>query len=198
MRRQVSPHVAGRLSPYHDGVPSLWEPLRALPPVATPSRMRAAVLIPFYEKNEELHLVLTRRPDHMPTHPGDVVFPGGKIEDGDDGPVDTALREACEEIGLPRENVLEVFGGLNPTHTRSVEMLIVPVVARIDRPEAFHPQPDEVEAIIEPTVGELLDDANWASSEWSPGRTMWFYEFPEGMLWGATAFMVRELLQYFR
>lgn len=159
--------------------------------------MKAAVLVPLYEDDGRLRVVLTRRPDHMPTHPGDVVFPGGRVDPGDDGPVDTALREACEEIGLPRDNVLEVLGGLAPTHTRSVEMLIVPVVARIERPAEFVPEPAEVEAIIEPTIGELLDDARWRTSEWS-GRTMWFYEFAEGTLWGATALMVRELLGYFR
>ena len=179
-------------------VTSLWEPLRALPSVPVPDRMKAAVLVPLYEDRGRLRVVLTRRPDHMPTHPGDVVFPGGMVEPQDDGPVDTAMREACEEIGLPRKNVVEVFGGLEPTHTRSAEMLIVPVVVRIERPVEFVPQPAEVEAIIEPTIDELLPDANWRTSEWSAGRTMWFYEFPEGILWGATAFMVRELLAYFR
>ncbi len=160
--------------------------------------MKAAVLVPLYEDDGSLRVVLTRRPDHMPTHPGDVVFPGGRVDPGDDGPIDTAMREACEEIGLPRDNVREVLGGLEPTHTRSAEMLIVPVVARIDRPDEFVAQPEEVEAIIEPTLDELLVERDWRSAEWAAGRKMWFYEFPEGILWGATAYMVRELLTYFR
>lgn len=188
----------GSLSPYDALVTSPWDPLQALPPVPVPDRMKAAVLVPLYEDDGRLRVVLTRRPDHMPTHPGDVVFPGGRVEPGDDGPIDTAMREACEEIGLPRDNVVEVLGGLRPTHTRSAEMVIVPVVARIERPHQFTPQPAEVEAIIEPTIDELLPDENWRTSEWAAGRKMWFYEFPEGILWGATAFMVRELLEYFR
>ena len=52
--------------------------------------------------------------------------------------------------------------------------------------------------IIEPTIDELLPDASWRTSEWARGRAMWFYEFPEGILWGATAHMVRELLGFFR
>lgn len=179
-------------------MPDLWEPLDALPPVTVPKAMKAAVLVPLYEDDGSLRLVLTRRPDHMPTHPGDVVFPGGMVEPDDNGPVATATREAQEEIGLPLENVEEVLGGLRPTHTRSSEMVIVPVVARIRRPEVFVRQPAEVEAIIEPTIDELLLEADWRSSEWSKDRTMWFYEFPEGILWGATANMVRELLSYFR
>lgn len=177
---------------------ALWEPLRSLPEVPVPDKMKAAVLVPLYEDDGRLRVVLTRRPDHMPTHPGDVVFPGGMVEAHDNGPVDTATREAWEEIGLPRSNVVEVLGGLQPTHTRSAEMLIVPVVARIERPEVFVPEPAEVEAIIEPAIDELLPEANWRTSEWAAGRTMWFYEFPEGILWGATAYMVRELLSYFR
>ena len=177
---------------------SLWEPVQALPPVSVPDRMKAAVLVPLYEDGGRLRVVLTRRPDHMPTHPGDVVFPGGRVEKGDDGPVDTAMREACEEIGLPRDNVVEILGGLQPTHVRSAEMLVVPVVARIERPPVFTPQPSEVESIIEPAIDDLLPDANWRTSEWTEGRTMWFYEFPEGTLWGGTASMVRELLSYFR
>jgi len=160
--------------------------------------MRAAVLVPIYESEDGLRVIMTRRPDDMPTHPGDVVFPGGMVDPGDEGPVDTAMREACEEIGLPRENVVEVLGGLTPTHTRSQTMVIVPVVARVKRPETLVPEPREVAAILEPAISELLDEATWESREWSPGRHMWFREFSEGTLWGATAFMVRELLDYFR
>jgi 8-oxo-dGTP pyrophosphatase MutT (NUDIX family) len=141
-------------------------------------------------------MVLTRRPDDMRTHAGDVVFPGGMIDPEDDGPVATALREAWEEVGLPPDRV-EVLGGLDPVSTRSARMLIAPVVARIDRPAELRPEPGEVDAIIEPTVSQLLDDGAWRSEEWH-GHELWFYEFPEGILWGATARMVRTLLGYFK
>jgi 8-oxo-dGTP pyrophosphatase MutT (NUDIX family) len=173
-----------------------WAPLAALPPVPTPKAMKAAVLVPFYESDGTLRLIMTKRPDDMRTHPGDVVFPGGMIDPGDDGPVGAALREAHEEVALPPENV-DVLGGLDPVHTRSAEMLIIPVVARVQRPDRLVPEPGEVDAIIEPTIDELLDDGHWVTQDWA-GNTMWFYEFPEGILWGATAFMVRQLLEYFR
>lgn len=175
---------------------SPWDPLAALPPVPHPPGIKAAVLVPLYQEGSSLRLIMTARPDDMRSHPGDVVFPGGMIEGGDEGPVDTALREASEEVGLPSENV-EVLGGLTPVHTRSVTMQIVPVVARIRRPAELVPQPGEVAAILEPSLDELLDEGAWRSTDWGD-RTMWFYEFPEGVLWGATAFMVRELLGYFR
>ena len=176
---------------------TLWDPLAALSPVATPEGAKAAVLVPLYEDGDDLRVIMTQRPDDMRSHPGDVVFPGGMIEPGDVDPVACAVREAAEEVGLPPGNVLEILGGLNPVHTRSVTMKIVPVVARIERPTRLVRQPEEVAAILEPSIGELLDDGAWRTTEWG-GRTMWFYEFPDAVLWGATAFMVRELLEYFR
>ena len=174
----------------------LWEPLHSLPPVAHPVAMRAAVLVPLYADGDALRLVLTRRGGGMATHPGDVVFPGGRIEPGDAGPEDAARREAWEEIGLPSEGV-EVLGGLEPTSTRSTEMLIVPVVARVVRPSRWALAPGEVEAVLEPRLTDLLDEGMWRQEEWH-GHTLWFRPFPEGMLWGATARMVRSLLAYFR
>ncbi|MBU1492623.1 MAG: CoA pyrophosphatase [Actinobacteria bacterium] len=174
----------------------LWKPLETLPPVASDPHVIAAVLVPLYEDGGELRVVLTRRPDGMRTHAGDVVFPGGKIDPEDDGPVGAAIREAWEEVGIPADHI-EVLGGLDSLTTRSQEMWIAPVVARIRRPAELHPEPGEVDAIIEPTISELLDDAAWTTQDWG-GHTLWFHEFPEGILWGATARMVRQLLEYFR
>ena len=174
----------------------LWKPLASLPPVASDGTLKAAVLVALYEDGDDLRLVLTRRPDDMRTHAGDVVFPGGMIDPGDEGPVGTALREAWEEVGIPPDHV-EILGGLEPVTTRSAEMWIAPVVARIRRPSELRPEPGEVAAIIEPTIAQLLDDGAWVTRDWL-GRTMWFHEFPEGILWGATALMVRGLLEFFR
>ncbi len=173
-----------------------WDRLGALPPVPDPPQVRAAVLVPLWEDGEGgLRVVLTKRPDHMRTHAGDMVFPGGRLEVGET-PVETALRESWEEIRLPPENV-EVLGGLDPVTTRDRTNVIVPVVGRIDRPGRFVPDAREVELVIEPPVEDLLDEARWSQNEFV-GHPLWFYEFPEGLLWGATAFMVRDLLRYLR
>lgn len=177
-------------------MPSLWDPLAALPPVDSSDNLRAAVLIPIYEDRGELRIVLTRRPDDMRTHAGDVVFPGGMIDPEDDGPVAAAIREAWEEVGIPPDNV-EVLGGLDPVTTRSRTMMIAPVVARIERPAELRPEPGEVDVIIEPTMADLLVEESWRTEDWH-GHELWFYEFAEGILWGATARMVRTLLEYFR
>ncbi|MBT8213305.1 MAG: CoA pyrophosphatase, partial [Acidimicrobiia bacterium] len=155
-----------------------------------------AVLVPQYDDDAgEMRVVLTKRPDHMPTHPGDVVFPGGKIEPGET-PVEAAVRETWEEVGIPADSI-EVLGGLGPITTRNRENLIIPVVARIDRPAELIPEPAEVEVVIEPKMVDLLDESSWHNRDYY-GHDLWFYEFPEGTLWGATAFMMRELLEYLR
>lgn len=175
----------------------LWDRLEGLPPVASPVDARYAVLVPLYEDTFGTHrIIFTRRPEHMRTHPGDVVFPGGGREEGEDA-IATAKREAWEEVRLPPENVVEVLGGLTPVTTRDRSRLIVPVVARIERPEELIADPSEVHSIIEPPIDHLLDDTRWVTQDWH-GHDMWFYEFEEGTLWGATAFMVRELLGYLR
>jgi 8-oxo-dGTP pyrophosphatase MutT (NUDIX family) len=175
---------------------SPWKPLEGLRPVADTEDAGSAVLVPLYWDGADLRLILTRRPDNMRTHAGDVVFPGGAIEAGDDGPVGAAIREAEEEVGLPADHV-EVLGGLQPVSVRSNRMLIVPVVARVRRPAELIPQVGEVETIIEPTLADLLDEDTWRTEMWS-GHRLWFREFPEGIMWGATARIVRELLDYLR
>jgi 8-oxo-dGTP pyrophosphatase MutT (NUDIX family) len=174
----------------------LWTRLEALRPVQHPEQARAAVLVPLYRDDRgTARVILTKRPDHMRTHPGDVVFPGGQLE-GDETPEETARREACEEIGLAPDTV-EIVGGLTPITTRDPGNLIVPVVAKVERPAAFTIEQQEVAAVIEPALLDLLDEHGWRTSDWF-GRTMWFYEFPEGIMWGATAFMMREFLTILR
>jgi len=181
---------AGEVSSGH------WDALDALPSVAEPERAVAAVLVPLYlDVNESVRVIMTKRPDNMRTHPGDVVFPGGRLEDGESA-TDAAIREACEEVALPRDSI-HVIGGLSPITTRDPNNLIVPVVAKVQRPDVLVPQPEEVELILEPTLDELLDESRWRVSEWF-GHNLWFFDFPEATLWGATAFMVRELLDVLR
>ncbi len=174
----------------------IWTRLEALDPVQYPAGAKSAVLVPLYrDQNQQVRVILTKRPDHMRTHPGDVVFPGGRLEPGET-PEQTAKREACEEIGLPPDGV-EIVGGLSPTTTRSRRNLIVPVVARVRRPAEFVLQEEEVAAVIEPTMVDLLDDTKWRTSNWF-GKKLWFFDFDEGTMWGATAFMMREFLSLLR
>jgi hypothetical protein len=92
---------------------------------------------------------------------------------------------------------VEVIGGLTPLTTRNRDTLIVPVVARITRPAELRRDPREVDAILEPSLDDLLDESRWRSADYE-GHRLWFFEFPVGTLWGATAFMVRELIGIIR
>jgi len=152
---------------------------------------RAAVLAPLFEQDGDIRIVLTKRPMHMPTHPGDLAFPGGKPKPGE-SPVDTALREAHEEVGIEPESV-EILGFLSEIHTVSYERMVVPVVGRLAAVPNLVPDPAEVARVLVPTVTELRDPRRWRQEDWN-GRTLDFFEIDGEILWGATARMVRQLI----
>lgn len=137
-------------------------------------------------------MVLTKRPETMPTHAGHIAFPGGRPHQGDAGPVDTALREAAEEVGIDPAEV-EVLGFLDPIDTVQFRLLVVPVVGRLRRPPRLAPSDREVARVYQPTLTELIDQTRWRSEDWN-GHRVWFYQLEEDLLWGATAMMVRRLL----
>lgn len=153
----------------------------------------AAVLVPIVLR-EELTVLLTQRSHDMPSHPGQISFPGGKMEAWDATPVDCALREAREEIGLPPGNV-EVLGFLDSYRT-GTGFQISPVVGLV-RPE-FDCVLDarEVLEVFEVPLAFLMNPANQqrASREWR-GRERFFYAMPyQGRyIWGATAGILKNL-----
>lgn len=153
----------------------------------------AAVLVPIYPDAAGRHrLLLTKRPLTMPTHAGHLAFPGGRPDPGDRDPVDTALREAHEEVGVPPDAV-EVLGFLDPIHTVEFTLFVVPVVGWMDVRPDFTPSEREVDKLLEPTLDELADADRWRFETWR-GRRVWFYDIEDEVLWGATAYMTRLLL----
>ena len=154
---------------------------------------QAAVLAPLYEDDEGVvRMVRTKRPDTMPTHAGHIAFPGGRPDPGDDGPVDTALREAHEEVGIDPDAVA-VLGYLPTIHTVEFSLLVVPVVGRLPATPELVPSSREVARVYQPTLESLADDQQWRYELWR-GRKVWFFDLEGDMLWGATAWMVRSLL----
>jgi 8-oxo-dGTP pyrophosphatase MutT (NUDIX family) len=153
----------------------------------------AAVLAPLYEDEYgEVRVVLTKRPDTMPTHAGHISFPGGRADPGDSGPVDTALREAHEEVGIERERVT-VLGFLPVIDTVEFKPWVVPVVGRLETPLVLVPSEREVARIHTPRLADLADEERWWHVPWD-GHQVWYYDLDGDTLWGATARMVRNLL----
>jgi 8-oxo-dGTP pyrophosphatase MutT (NUDIX family) len=170
----------------------MWDRLNLMDAPPEGSGM-AAVLAPLFEDEEGLvRVVFTKRPETMPTHAGHISFPGGRPDPQDRGPVDTALREAHEEVGIAPEQV-EVLGFLPRVDTVEFKLLVVPVVGRIRPPVRLAPSEREVAKIYTPLVEDLADEARWSAVSWD-GRQIWHYDLGGDILWGATARMVRVML----
>jgi 8-oxo-dGTP pyrophosphatase MutT (NUDIX family) len=183
----------------HIDVDRLLRALRAAPPpqALPPTDKRpSAVLVPVFEEDGEAWMVLTRRAQHMRNHRGEVSFPGGRQDDGE-ALVDTAKREAREEIGLDPGSV-EIVAELDHLFTISSGAPIVPYVGILPgRPSALMPNPDEVELILTLPFRELLHDDTYHGERWNlwgDDREMAFFDVVGDTIWGATARILHDLL----
>ncbi|HYJ51677.1 MAG TPA: CoA pyrophosphatase [Allosphingosinicella sp.] len=153
----------------------------------------AAVLVAVVDRPEPT-VLLTLRPETMRKHPGQISFPGGRIDPGDDGPIGGALREAQEEIGLPPEAV-EVIG-LADVYRTVTGFEVTPVVGIVPPDLPLAPHPGEVADLFEAPLHYLLDPAHQheRTAFWR-GRERHYYEIDyEGRrIWGATAAMIVNL-----
>lgn len=156
----------------------------------------SAVLVPIVARPEGLSVILMQRPETMAAHGGQISFPGGKVEARDSSPVDTALREAEEEIGLARTHV-EVLGFLDCYQVGS-GFRIVPVVGLVEPPFSLSLDTHEVVEAFEVPFAFLMDSSNHEKrSREMKGITQWFYVMPheDRFIWGATANMIRNLFE---
>ncbi|MGD9740449.1 MAG: CoA pyrophosphatase [Bauldia sp.] len=156
----------------------------------------AAVLIPLRDGADGLSVILTRRHAALKAHAGQVAFPGGRIDATDPDALACALREAEEEIGLPRRAVTLL--GYLPAYVTGTGFRVVPVLGRIGG--AFEPVPNaaEVDAVFDVPLAFLMDPANHRRvSAVLNGVERHFYEMPFGphYIWGATAGMIRSLYE---
>lgn len=157
----------------------------------------AAVLLPITDHGQP-HVVFTKKSDGVPHHRGQFSFPGGIVEQSDGSRVETALREAWEEIRLPAEAV-EVLGMLDDTETRATPFVITPVVGLVRDPVALEPDGREIERIIEVPLAMLRDPAIFRTEMWErDGAThaVHFFEVSSrDVIWGATARILRQFLE---
>lgn len=153
----------------------------------------AAVLVPVIDHGEPT-VLLTQRAQHLPNHPGQISFPGGKIEKTDAGPLEAALRETEEEIGLAR-GYIEPLGFLD-LYMTTLGYRIVPVIARVKPGFTLTLNTGEVDTTFEVPLAFLMDQANVQrhAREWN-GMTRHYYAltFGEHYIWGVTAGILRNL-----
>jgi 8-oxo-dGTP pyrophosphatase MutT (NUDIX family) len=154
----------------------------------------AAVLFPIVLRDQEQTVMLTQRTAHLRDHAGQISFPGGRVEAEDTSPVDTALRETEEEVGLSRDRV-EVLGFL-PEYRTGTGFRVTPVVALVRPPFELNPDPFEVAEVFEVPLGFLLNPQNHKDHTLHHrGALRHYYAMPYGdyFIWGATAGMIRSL-----
>jgi 8-oxo-dGTP pyrophosphatase MutT (NUDIX family) len=151
----------------------------------------AAVLLPLYKSQDEWHLLFTRRTDNVESHRGQVSFPGGVIESQDDGPIQAALREAEEEIGLLEKDVT-ILGTLDALLTVT-QFIISPVVGIMPWPYPLQPNREEVASVFGVPLSWLADPSNLEIQEREPimpGPIIpvhFFKPYQDEVIWGATA-----------
>ena len=153
-----------------------------------------SVLILIYEINGMYHIPFIKRPDYMGAHSGQVSFPGGKAEPGE-GDIETALREANEEIGI-NTNSITVVGKLSNFFVFPSNFMITPVVAVANELPSFEPDPHEVERIIHGRVNDLLPEDAIKDKEILAANVYRMmaphFEIDGEIVWGATAMMLNE------
>ena len=164
-------------------------------PRASPRRP-AAVLVPLVERPAGHTVLLTRRAEHLHDHPGQVCFPGGRLDDTDRGPVDAALRETTEEIGLGREYI--ELAGLLDGYETVTGYGVTPVVAFVRPGFTLTLDAFEVAEAFEVPLAFFLDEASCRIDRGVRGRhrrRYYAFEYADHCIWGATAGMLVNLRQ---
>ncbi|CAN5304972.1 CoA pyrophosphatase [soil metagenome] len=154
--------------------------------------MPAAVLVALFERAGAWRTILTERATMLAHHPGQIAFPGGRIEMTDAGPLQAALREAEEEIGLP-PMIVETAGYL-ATRVTLTGYAVVPVVAFVRSRFSMRLDPAEVSTVFDAPLAHLLEPAN-RREVCVGGSAVWEILYGERRIWGATAAILVDLSQ---
>lgn len=155
----------------------------------------AAVLIPIQERQDGDYIVLTKRGDNMPTHKGQIAFPGGRVHDGDADIIATALRESHEEVGIVPEHV-RVLGRLDE-FTAGYGLVVTPVVGVIPAHYDFRIDSAETTAVASVSIRSLIAPGNYIKdAHRSPGGHSSYHFYANGWdVWGVTARILVQFLQ---
>ena len=164
--------------------------------IQDPRYRRAAVLIPLFKKDGEYHILFTRRTDKVQTHKGQISFPGGRKDPKDKDLLATALREAREEMGIEEEDV-QILGELDDICTVASDFCVSPFVGLLPYPYPYKINRDEIEEVIEAPLSGLLDHRRFRQELFErDGQSfpVYFYQHRDHTIWGATAKILKQLL----
>lgn len=159
---------------------------------------QAAVLMPLVQRDAGLHVLFTRRAEHLHHHAGQVSFPGGRIESSDSDPIAAALRETREEIGVERRFVQVI--GTQPTLLTTTRFLMTPVIGELL--PGFHIRPDESEVaeVFEVPLSVLMDPDRHVlhrlETSLGHGRCYFSIRWESHFIWGATAILIRNFYHF--
>jgi len=161
--------------------------------------VRAAVLLPIVDRGGA-RLIFAKRTERVAHHRGQISFPGGIVDPEDPSAEAAALREAEEEIGLPRAAV-EVLGALDDTETVATRFVITPFVGLVHGPVGLRPDGREIDKVIEVPVAALLAPESFRVEQWERDgvrRAVYFFDHGGETIWGATAGILKQYLDLVR
>lgn len=155
----------------------------------------SAVLVAIVDTPDGPSVILTRRTDHLRNHPGQISFPGGRVEESE-SVHEAAVREAHEEIGLQPDDV-HIIGELDPLTTFVSNSLIIPIVARINGIPSFVREEAEVARVFMTPLHELVREDTYRNEWWARPQgdiNIHFFELEDETVWGATGRILRQLI----
>ncbi len=155
----------------------------------------AAVLIPVFFKNEEAHILFTKRTDLVEHHKGQISFPGGRRDDTDADLKETALRETEEEVGILQTDVKML--GQTDRFLTNTHYMVTPFVGMFDYPYAYRVNDGEIDRLIEVPFSHLLRDDDFSIQQRDINNTTWqihYYRYGDDTIWGVTGFLLSNFL----
>jgi 8-oxo-dGTP pyrophosphatase MutT (NUDIX family) len=155
----------------------------------------AAVLVPLFQKEGDCHLLFTKRSEQVKYHKGEISFPGGVVDEEDKELINTALREAFEEIGL-KEDYVKIIGVLDDIVTVT-EFIVTPIVGFFTYPYPFKVSEVEIAELIEVPLASLLEEDCFSEREiFREGQNeiVYAYQYERHIIWGATARILKQFL----
>ena len=160
-----------------------------------PPFSHAAVLVPLFQKGKDCHLLFTKRSEEVKYHKGEISFPGGVVDEEDLELINTALREAHEEIGL-KERDVQIIGILDDIVTIT-EFIVTPIVGLFPYPYPFKVSEVEIAELIEVPLASLLEEDCFSEREIFRGgqkEVVYAYQYGKYIIWGATARILNQFL----